>query len=183
MTAWIKRNLELEGHVEVNPADIEELLFLRKLESHAEAGKMQTQAEAEAAFLELGGSNFEIASTILYKVMLKYFQRTDPFDLMVKTYEVQQDKMMEELRKTAKSDMARLQGHMREDVERNTKEIVKTIQGEYAAKHNELLELRRTHNKLLLQHTLLNSDYELIQGNFYDSSGISLSEQYQSHSD
>jgi hypothetical protein len=126
---------------------------------------MQTQAEVEAAFLELAGSNFEIASTFLYKVMLKYFQRTDPFNLMVRTYEIQQDKMMEELRKTAKSDMARLQRHMREDVERNTKEIVKTIQGEYEAKNNELLELKRTHNKLLLQHTLLSSDYELLQGN------------------
>ncbi len=27
LTAWIKKNLELEGHVEVDPADIEELIF------------------------------------------------------------------------------------------------------------------------------------------------------------
>jgi hypothetical protein len=54
MRDWIKRNLELEDHEEADPDDINDLLLLRKLEAYAEAGKMQTQAEVGAAFLELG---------------------------------------------------------------------------------------------------------------------------------
>jgi hypothetical protein len=111
-----------------------------------------------------------------------FFQRIDPFNVMIKNYEEKQKAMMEKQVERCKKEMDYLQQKLKENLlHEDTRAMVRFMKEDNDAKEKELVALKMKHKRLTLQHTLLASDHEMLKMKYSDTSENAPSsyEQYQ----
>jgi hypothetical protein len=111
----------------------------------------------------------------------RFFQRTNPFNVMIKNYEEKQDQMMQTQVERFEKEMDYLQSKLKENLREDTKAMVRFMKEDNDTKEKELVALRLEHKRLTLQYTLLVSDHEMLKIKFSDTSGNAPNsyEQYQ----
>jgi hypothetical protein len=166
----------------------EDKKFLKKMEERSKLGLLDTLEDTHVAFRTLlditndhGKDEMCVPHTFTVGLAHRFFQRTDPFNAMIKKYEEKQDEMMQTQVERCKKEMDYLQSKLKENLRDDTKAMVKFMKEDNDAKEKELVALRLEHKRLTLQHTLMVSDHEMLKIKFSDTSGNAPNsyEQYQ----
>ncbi len=88
--------------------EVNENLFLENLEKLAASGDLDTVEGVKQAFINAFGEEMLVSGGFVFNLTHKLFQRTDPFNRLVKNYEDKQDEMMRAQRSFVKDEMAYL---------------------------------------------------------------------------
>ena len=92
-----------------------------------------------------------------------FFQRIDPFNLMIKHYEEIQEEMMSKQEERFAKEMEYLKRKLKENLHEDTKVMVKFMKEDNETKEQDISNLKMDLKRLTLQHTLLTSDHELLK--------------------
>ena len=84
-----------------------------------------------------------------------FFQRIDPFNVMIRNYEEKQNEMLEKQVERFKKEMDYFPQKLKENLREDTKAMVRFMKEDNDAKEAELFALKSEHKRLTLQHTLL----------------------------
>jgi hypothetical protein len=105
-----------------------------------------------------------VSGGFVFNLTHKLFQRTDPFNRIVKIYEDKQDEMMRAQRNAVKDEMAYLHRKMREQLTKDTADMAKVMQEATDKREEEIRRLKADNKKKLnLAQTLLVSDFQLFK--------------------
>jgi hypothetical protein len=151
--------------------------FLEELEERSKLGLLDTLEDTHVAFCTLldisdieGKEDIYIPHSFTVNLAYMFFQRIDPFNVMIKNYEAKQNEMMEKHVERCKKEMNYLQQKLKENLHEDTKAMVRFMKEDNDVKEKELLALRLEHKRLTLQHTLLVSDHEMLKSKYSDTS-------------
>ncbi len=136
--------------------EVDEDLFLENLEKLAAAGDLDTVEGVRQAFVNAFGEEMLVSGGFVFNLTHKLFQRTDPFNRLVKNYEDKQDEMMRAQRSFVKDEMAYLHRKMREQLTKDSTVLAKVMQCEV-----ELRQLRAENKKSAIDLALHVSDFQL----------------------
>ena len=143
--------------------------FLHELHDRSKLGLLDTLEDMRVAFHTLldedvdGKAVMYIPQSFPIHLAHMFFQRTDPFNVMVKNYEAKQDEMMVKQVERFNKELEYLQQKLRDNLRDDTQVMVKYMKVDNDTKENELFTLRAEHTRLTLQHAMLVSDHELLQ--------------------
>ncbi len=151
--------------------------FFKELEERFKLGLLDTLEDTHEAFRTLlditdvyGKDEIYVPRTFTVDLAYRFFQRTDPFNVMIKNYEEKQNEMMQTQVERCKKDMDYLQRKLlKENLREDTKAMVRFMKEDNDAKEKELVALRLEHKRLTLQHTLLISDHEMLKIKYSDT--------------
>ncbi len=139
--------------------EVDENLFLENLEKLAASGDLDTVECVRQAFVNAFGEEMLVSEGFVFNLTHKLFQRTDPFNRLVKNYEDKQDEMMRAQRNFVKDEMAYLHRKMREQLKKDSTVLAKVMQETHDKREVELtinVKLNsdnsgpRTRNQLLI---------------------------------
>ena len=146
-----------------------EELFIEALVLRNQNGELNTIPDIVRAILEIGGeaiSDDGLPITFTARIALKLMQRSDPLSLLIKNYTEKQDEMMNAQRKIFRDEMSYLHRKTLERVGTDTKAMV-TVMGEKLDKaEKELITLKSENRNLTLKHTLLSTEYAVMQAKY-----------------
>jgi hypothetical protein len=74
--------------------EVDEDLFIENLEKLSASGDLDTVEGARQAYVDAFGEEMSVSGGFVFNLTHKLFQRTDPFNRIVKNYEDKQDEMM-----------------------------------------------------------------------------------------
>ena len=162
--------------------------LLKELEQRSKLGLLDTLEDTRVAFHTLlgegnldGTTDMHIPHSFTIHLAHMFFQRIDPFNVMIKNYEEKQNEMLEKQVERFKKEMDYFPQKLRDNLHEDTKAMVKFMKEDIDAKESELFALKLEHKRLTLQHTVLTSDHELLTNKFSDTSDDAPNshEQYQ----
>ena len=107
-----------DGESESPSEEVDENLFLENLDKLAASGDLDTVEGVKQAFINAFGEEMIVFGDLVFNLIHKLLQRTDPFNRLVKNYEDQQDEMMRAQRNFVKDEMAYLHRKMREQLKK-----------------------------------------------------------------
>ena len=111
----------------------------------------------------LGKDDMYIPHSFTVHLAFAFFQRIDPFNLMIKHYQDIQEEMMSKQEERFAKEMEYLKKKLKENLHEDTKAMVKFMQDDNHTKEVEIINLKMDLKRLTLQHTLLTSDHELLK--------------------
>jgi hypothetical protein len=142
---------------------VDESLFLENLEKLAASGDLDTVEGVRQAFVNAFGEEMLVSGGFVFNLTHKLFQRTDPFNRIVKNYEDKQDEMMRAQRNFVKDEMAYLHRKMREQLNKDSTILAKVMQEVHDKHEDELRSLRAENKKAAIEQALLVSDFQLFK--------------------
>jgi hypothetical protein len=104
-----------------------------------------------------------VSGGFVFNLTHKLFQRTDPFNHLVKNYEDKQDEMMRAQRNFVKDEMAYMHRKMREQLTKDLTVLAKVMQEVHDKREVELRSLRAENKKSAIDLALLLSDFQLFK--------------------
>jgi hypothetical protein len=111
----------------------------------------------------LGKDDMYIPHSFTVHLAFAFFQRIDPFNLMIKHYEDIQEEMMAKQEIRFAKEMEYLKKKLKENLHEDTKAMVKFMKEDNNTKEQDIIGLKMDLKRLTLQHTLLTSDHELLK--------------------
>ena len=94
-------------------------------------------------------------------------QRSDPLSLLIKNYEEKQNEMMKDQRKIFRDQMAYLHRKTLERVGTDTNAMKEVMKETLDKAEKELIVLRLENKSLILKHTLLSTEYAVMQAKYF----------------
>jgi len=173
-------NDEGEGDEEddSSPEVLREEDLLKELEQRSKLGLLDTLEDTRVAFHTLLGEgeidgrvDMYIPHSFTINLAYMFFQRIDPFNVMIRNYEEKQNEMLVKQVERFKKELDYLPQKLRENLHDDTKAMVKVMKEDNDAKEAELIALKAEHKRLTLQHTLLASDHEVLSIKYSGPSG------------
>ncbi len=149
-----------DGESDSSSDEVDENLFLENLEKLAASGDLDTvEGVNKQAFVNAVGAEMLVSGDFVFNLTHKLFQRTDPFNRLVKNYEDKKDEMVRAQRNFVKDEMAYLHRKMREQLKKDSAELAKVMQETYDKREVELRQLRTENQKAAIDQALLVSDF------------------------
>jgi hypothetical protein len=128
--------------------------FLKELAKRSNLGLLDTLEDTHMAFRTLldieGNLRMDESHTphsFTVGLAHRFFQRTDPFNVMIKNYEEKQDAMMQTQVARFKKEMGYLQEKLKENLHEDTKAMVRIMREDNDAKEKELLALKSEYKR------------------------------------
>ncbi len=148
LTAFEQACIGLSENEEVCHPNLEaEEDFLNELENRSKLGLLDTLEDTYVAFRTLlgevidGKEDMYIPHSFTINLTHLFFQRMDPFNVMIKNDDAKQNEMMEKQVERCKKEMDYLQKKLRENLHEDTKAIVKFMKEDNDTKEKELVAL------------------------------------------
>ncbi len=116
--------------------------FLNELEERSKLGLLDTLEDTNVAFRTLLGEDIDgredmyIPHSFTVNLAYLFFQRIDPFNVMIKNYEEKQNEMMEKQVERCKKEMDYLHQKLKENLHEDTR-----------AMHGQIHERRQRHQR------------------------------------
>jgi hypothetical protein len=152
--------------------EVDENLFLENLEKlAASSGDLDSVEGVRQAFVNALGEEMLVSGGFVFNLTHKLFQRTDPFNRLVKNYEDKQDEMMRAQRNFVKDEMAYLHRKMREQLKKDLTVLAKVMQETHDKREVELRQLRAENKKSAIDLALHVSDFQLYKLKYAAPSG------------
>ncbi len=133
------------------------------MEKLAASGDLDTVEGVKQAFVNAFGEEMLVCGGFVFNLTHKLFQRTDPFNCLVKNYEDKQDEMMRAQRSFVKDEMAYLHRKMREQLTKDSTVLAKVMQEVHDKREVELRQLRAENKKSAIDLALHLSDFQLFK--------------------
>jgi hypothetical protein len=158
-----------DGESDSSSDEVDENLFLENLEKLAASGDLDTVEGVRQAFVNAFGEEMFVSGGFVFNLTHKLFQRTDPFNRLVKNYEDKQEEMMRAQRNLraqrnfVKDEMAYLHRKMREQLTKDSTVLAKVMQEVHDKREVELRSLRAENKKSAINLALLLSDFQLFK--------------------
>ncbi len=143
--------------------EVDENLFLENLEKLAASGDLDTVEGVRQAFINAFGEEMLVSGGFVFNLTHKLFQRTDPFNHLVKNYEDKQDEMMRAQRSFVNNEMAYLHRKMKEQLTKDSTVLAKVMQETHDKREVELRQLRAENKKSTIDLALHISDFQLFK--------------------
>ena len=164
--------------------------FLLELHDRSKLGLLDTVEDMRVAFHTLldedvnGKAVMYIPHSFSIHLAHMFFQRTDPFNVMVKNYEAKQNEMMVKQVERFNKELEYLQQKLRDNLREDTQVMVKYMKDDNDAKESELFNLKADLKRLTLQHAMIVSDHEMLTNKVSDTNEDTLNyEVYQTQID
>jgi hypothetical protein len=104
-----------------------------------------------------------VSGDLVFKLVHKLLQSTDPFNRLVKNYEDKQDEMMRAQRDFVRNEMAYLHRKMREQLTADSTVLAKVMQETHDKREVEVKQLRAENKKSAIDLALHISDFQMYQ--------------------
>jgi hypothetical protein len=152
-----------DGESEFASEEFDENIFLENLDKLAASGDLDTVEGVKQAFINAFGEEMTVSGDLVFNLVHKLLQRTDPFNRFVKNYEDKQDEMMRAQRNFVKDEMAYLHRKMREQLKKDSTVMANVMQETHDKREVELRQLRTENKKSAIDLALHISDFQLFQ--------------------
>jgi hypothetical protein len=152
-----------DGESEPTSEEFDENVFIENLDKLAASGELDTVEGVKQAFINAFGEEMIVSGNLVFNLIHKLLQRTDPFNRLVKNYEDKQDEMMRAQRDFVRNEMAYLHRKMREQLTEDSTVLAKVMQETHDKREVELKQLRAENKKSAIDLALHISDFQMYQ--------------------
>jgi hypothetical protein len=160
-----------DGESESPSEEFDENLFLENLDKLAASGDLDTVEGVKQALINAFGEEMIVSGGLVFNLIHKLLQRTDPFNRLVKNYEDKQGEMMRAQRNFVKDEIAYLHRKMREQLTKDSTVLAKVMQETHDKREVELKQLRAENKKSAIDLALHVSDFQLYKLKYAAPSG------------